>query len=378
MEIECSGCKEKIEGSDYFECDGCSCKYHIKCNGILKKDLSARQSSKRLKLFCEECEKKPESMVLNNVIMALKYIYKIDLSTQMHEKSHAQACYDIERMKDKIELIAKIVAENKSTGIHPNDKMSYAGAVKKSVNLPVFIKPKEKQNSMVTKDEIQNKISFKEIKSNGLKKARDGAIVINCPSQSESMKVKQIVQDKVGEKYTVEIPKAKRPRLKILNLTDEMTKEEIVENLKVQNELLENTDFEVKAVIERKKGGKFKVFDVVIEAEESAYNMFIMMKVVILGWDRCRVVEHTHILRCYNCCGFSHITKDCKNKKACSKCGGEHDRKDCTSGAIKCINCANKCEKFKLKLDVAFDSKCEIYKRKLKFIQSKYKLSSSD
>lgn len=65
---------------------------------------------------------------------------------------------------------------------------------------------------------------------------------INCQSQAESLKIKDIVQTKVGEKYTVEIP---QPRLKIFNVYDKMEKEELLNNLILQNELLENVNIEI-------------------------------------------------------------------------------------------------------------------------------------
>lgn len=88
---------------------------------------------------------------------------------------------------------------------------------------------------------------------------------------------------------------------------------------------------------------------------------------VNLGWKRCKIFDHVHVTRCYKCCEFSHISTDCKNKKTCSKCGGEHDYKECQSDVMSCANCVNMNRKFNTTYNCehhALSTKCEITKRK--------------
>lgn len=382
--MECNICKKETEVNDFFECDGCTLIFHPKCDGINKKDVNARKGSDRLKLFCLSCTNAPESVQSENIKTALKFIHKIDLSTQLHEKSQTQACYDIERIKDKLDLVVKNVSECKNNEKKTNDKLSYANVIKSAMKLPVVVKPKEKkQNSEVTREDITKNISFKDVKASGLKKIRDGGIVINCQSHAETVKISQIVQNKVGDKYSVVIPELRKPRLKLMNVYDEMSNEEIVENIKAQNELLNNAEVIIKAVINKSKNKniKYKLFDVIIEVNQETYDILKMMQYINLGWSKCRVVEHFYVKRCYNCCGFNHIAKDCTNKKACGKCGGEHDKDKCKSRGTKCINCYTMCEKYKLKLNTnheAFDKNCEMYKRKIKILQDKISFKSNN
>lgn len=45
-------------------------------------------------------------------------------------------------------------------------------------------------------------------------------------------------------------------------------------------------------------------------------------------------------LRCFNCQRFGHIANNCKEKKRCARCGGEHDYGKCGTGVQpKCCNC---------------------------------------
>lgn len=57
MEIDCNICKREIEDDEYYECDGCTKTYHIKCDSVTKKEIATRQKSARSKLFCKICIK---------------------------------------------------------------------------------------------------------------------------------------------------------------------------------------------------------------------------------------------------------------------------------------------------------------------------------
>lgn len=90
---------------------------------------------------------------------------------------------------------------------------------------------------------------------------------------------------------------------------------------------------------------------------------------VNIGWEKCKIYECFNVLRCYNCYGFNHKREECSLPKACSKCSGEHDFKDCQEEINKCINCVEAVKKYKIELDVnhsAIDECCPIFKKKLK------------
>lgn len=55
-----------------------------------------------------------------------------------------------------------------------------------------------------------------------------------------------------------------------------------------------------------------------------------------------------------------------KNKIACSKCDEEHNEKQCTCVELRCVNCTEATNKFKLNLGVshdAFSRLCHVYKQ---------------
>lgn len=161
----------------------------------------------------------------------------------------------------------------------------------------------------------------------------------------------------------MKLPEIMKPRVKILNV-DEIKDDEIIGELKERNEWLPaNSDIVVKKII-----AKQKVVDIVLEVDNETFEKMLQSTRVNLGWRSCKVVHHVHITRCFNCCGFGHIAKNCTNKLACSKCGGEHKITECDSDNIRCVNCHTLNEKYKMKLDTdhrPWHNSCETLKKRV-------------
>lgn len=87
MEARCKACKEEVEtNNDGYECDECTDIYHLVCDNVSKKELTARLNSSRLKLICNECKTTKNAMAQNiNTIM--KFVHKIDFFSQKQEKN---------------------------------------------------------------------------------------------------------------------------------------------------------------------------------------------------------------------------------------------------------------------------------------------------
>lgn len=103
---------------------------------------------------------------------------------------------------------------------------------------------------------------------------------------------------------------------------------------------------------------------------------FVDKEKMNIGWNRCNVFNDYGIRRCFRCCSYGHILKDCTENKVCAKCSGNHDFKECTVNTIKCANCVVSNKKYGLNVDVehvAWDvNKCESYKRIEQYQRSKY------
>lgn len=104
-----------------------------------------------------------------------------------------------------------------------------------------------------------------------------------------------------------------------------------------------------------------------MEVDSDTHNLLMTNERVNIGWSICKIFNYFGIVRCYGCCRYGHMQKDCRDKKTCPKCAEEHDLKDCKSVMFKCRNCDNSNKKLGLSLDinhVCWDvNKCSSYRR---------------
>lgn len=153
-----------------------------------------------------------------------------------------------------------------------------------------------------------------------------------------------------------------------MNISEKPNEETIIKQIKKQNQHIPaDASIVVIKTLEHTRNGNTN-YTLIIETDIDTYKKILTQEKLSVQWDRCRVFEHLYVSRCYKCLGFAHSSKVCTKKQACYKCGGEHEKKDCTSKIIKCINCVNAVKNLNLDLDVAheaYSSECIVWRRRL-------------
>lgn len=175
------------------------------------------------------------------------------------------------------------------------------------------------------------------------------------------------------------MPIAKNPRLRITNIDTDIEVDSVIDELKRNNESIKEFDLKIIAIIPKKYHGQMSK-DIIVEVKNDVYKKLLDLSVLILPWRECRVYEHLYLKRCFKCCGFSHISQQCKqNNQYCSKCAGNHKFDSCNSKKMCCINCKMANEKSNLKLDTrhhAYSKECihscySILQRRLAVLRNK-------
>lgn len=375
MASPCSVCREEIEDDDdSFECDGCSVTLHLKCGGATKKDKMAREKSKCLRVYCTICISNPAACVADNVKTIMKFVHKIDLFNQKQVETNAKVNDILVNTIEKMNEIGDKVESLGSTDPKSSASKQSSKAVKTKVNPVVVVKPKEKQASKKTVEEIRNKVDGKNIKVCNARSIKDGGIVLSCENSNDTMKVKQIVEESYGANYDVRLPEAKKPRVRITNVTDRLDEDKLIDEIKKMNVELKDVEMKLVTVIKRKKHS-YTYRDIVVEVNGATYKKLLKMGEIFLDWRRCEVTEHLHIQRCFKCCGFSHISTECKQQEQrCSKCAGTHRFENCQRKKLKCINCTQIIDKFGAEIDAnhhAWSKDCKVLQRKLEALRGK-------
>lgn len=369
----CAKCKSEIvNDADKFDCDACGMQYHLTCDTVKKGDVAARAKSQNLKLYCTRCMSvKLEIANAEKLSIIYKYVSKIDMQTQQQIAIQTEAADKLNSLVAETANVRDKIDELKTTvGSTPSgdDKTpnTYASIVRAAAKPTVMIKPKSgEQDASVTSDDITKQINGRDVSACGVRKLRDGGLVVRCETNAASMKMKSLIEEKFGDKYDVQLPNMLKPRVKIFRV-DDVAENDLIDELKARNEWLAGSQIELKKVLTR-KDAKYKDFDVVIEVDQNCFDMLMDAGRVNLGWRSCRVVHHVHLVRCFKCCGYGHIAEKCTNKLACSKCSGEHKTSECDKNTVQCINCKTMNDKFKTKLNTkhtAWSNSCEVLKKR--------------
>lgn len=356
-DIVCFKCEGDIEADEnYFECDACTTTFHLKCVGVTKQEYNAREKSNRMRLLCDECNlNNPMSIVERNVNTLLKYIHKLDLVLQNQVLAISSNAETLKRMEEQMNMMHKEIKtitvrearKSDNTNQMPTTR-TFADVLRSSILPTVVIKPKiDNEKCEATLQRVKENIVGSEALVRDTKNIRGGGIVISCANAVDTMKMKQLIDHNIGNDYDVCLPEIKKPRVKITNIGDDLTTDEILSDIVNKNNFAHDATFQIKKVMKNKRNN---TQDVVAEVDCKSFEYMMTAKKLFIGWKRCNVVEHVYLKRCFKCCGFSHIAKECKHNIACSKCAGSHKSADCDGKKYLCVNCCAANTKYGLNL----------------------------
>lgn len=201
---------------------------------------------------------------------------------------------------------------------------------------------------------------------------------MGCESEREIKELKETVQEKLGEDFDIAEPRKRKPKLKIININEDIMKlsnQSILETIKRQNEIegKEGVFYIrlVKRIIKEKKddksqSGRRRKEDgsLIIEVDKRTHEQMINREKINIGWRKCRIFDYFNVKRCFKCWGYYHIAKNCTRQETCYKCAGSHRTDECKTTIKKCVNCMYKNKMYNLKINdnhKAINIECPIY-----------------
>lgn len=279
-------------------------------------------------------------------------------------------------VKQELENLRKMIQEGRN---RPTDSAhsGYSDAVKKKKENIIIIKPKAQQESETTKKVIKEKVDITNmpIGVTRLRKGKEGTVIMGCENVDDKAKFKDAVQSKLGEMYNVTESVGKKPKLKIINISQEimeMEDEEVVQTIRKQNNIEGAHIDVVKRILKknrdtRQHGNRMNENGaIIVKADEQTHDLLLKREKLNIGWRKCPVFNHISVRRCFKCWGFYHIAKNCTREEACHKCAGKHKSSECKEKMNKCVNCMFKIKTYNLKINDEHDAlslECPIYKK---------------
>lgn len=363
--MECDVCGGK--NREVFNCDGCRTGLCRTCAGLTSSEVKVLQLNTRVMIFhCKRCLTFETCTLLGNTI---------------EDKTQIIAGKDeiISLLKKQIEDLENVQKNSNTVSMTYSSALSTSGKqvqgkVAINSNSPsLIIKPKLNQDIKKIETDLKQNIKPSDLKIavRGTRSTSNGHLIVKCRNKQDLDALKKEAEKKLTG-YEIEIPKLRRPRIKIPGYDGkQISKDELESCIREQNQFIDQKD-ELKVTFLRKVRDRYTIF---AECSSSLFQRFMNVGKVFIGWERYPVYEDISVTRCFNCQEPFHKGDSCPNQPCCEKCSGAHGSRDCRNDSQKqCKNCINTNSKHKLNYKTdhgANDPDCPSYRYLLSVLRSK-------
>ncbi|XP_049706814.2 uncharacterized protein LOC126056783 [Helicoverpa armigera] len=261
--------------------------------------------------------------------------------------------------QDLASSLTEIKQELQDTLIkHKPESTSFADMVKgtKSLIMPhaissVAIYPSDHtKTSEETKNLVQKIVCPEEmkLKVRGLRKTRNGGVIISTETKDDMLKVKETVERSTSA-LTVDEPQKRKPRIIIIGVPTDMAEKEVFKSIYDQNIVdklptLTKDTFLTSIKLSHKSGKRdADSCNYIVEVPASIRKVLVNQNRLYINWTSCPVHDFTLVTRCFKCQQYGHASKTCKSATSTyGHCGGEgHATQECSSKEEppKCATC---------------------------------------
>ena len=172
----------------------------------------------------------------------------------------------------------------------------------------------------------------------------------------------------ISKDYEIRVPKQVEMQIIITDMDFKLPEKDLIDKLKKQNGVLENSEMKVIKIFETRRKGR-TIFNARMKIHQELYNRVFSCQRVNIGWERYRVYNGTEVTLCYKCLGYNHRAAEYRNEEVCFKCHGNHKSRDCSKESMnKCFNCIRENRRLNFGLDenhVTNHRDCPVYLNKL-------------
>jgi hypothetical protein len=224
----------------------------------------------------------------------------------------------------------------------------------------IIIRPKNgANNSKQTTNELKNIIK-KSNKTIGVKEVENignGGVIVRCHTSEDVEDIQDVT--KHCKDLNVSKPKQKKPSICVYGVESDLKNEDIIQEIIDKNrdikDFLSAKDYEdieehlrLKIRLERRRNRQqstqqeTKTFDLVFEVSPELRKVWSQMRSVLIDWKSYRYGDHIHVVRCYKCQKFGHMSRVCtETDNSCGNCSHNHETRNCqkSESEQKCINC---------------------------------------
>ena len=334
---ECSNCKTVASEETTLKCEDCKKFVHAICGS------EAPYASK--------------TFVANfNKVKVKNFLFLCDFCLTKRENNEASTLKDqMENLTETVKTLVKDIQSLKS--IHKTDNevqqqelWSDKARVKK-MNSSLCIQSNGKKVDLAKVQEIATNNSI-QVSRTTVKE--NGDVFMDLPSDENREKLTPLLQSEAFAEHKIVELKSKLPTISILDVKDFSSKEEFIEQIKLQNHNIkhlieEGHEFSIVYCKNPREtaNNENKHFQIVVRVGVEIRKAIKANKdKIFMNLSAYRVVDRFYVKRCNKCQKFGHYEKDCQNEMCCGYCcSHEHMSKDCKTvqpsdhKSHACINC---------------------------------------
>lgn len=213
------------------------------------------------------------------------------------------------------------------------------------------------------------------------RKIRNKRVLIELRSAAECVSFQEKIQQ-CNDNLVINIPRKHNPRIIVHGIDANFPEDELLSAIKEQNPnvaqcLLDTNQSMTKRFMKKAWNGQTQF--AVLEVSPMIYRTIMRSAKLFIGYSRCKVNDHFHVIRCHKCSAFGHIAADCRSQLHCPQCSEQHELKDCRNTKTECINCKTYNSRMATRnnfrpYDIdhpATSSDCPAFKKTLNIIKSK-------
>lgn len=365
----------------HISCKFCDLKFHPACAGMNKNVIKFFMSNNNYMWYCDNCVNTGQYH-----IDIMKKIHDLELNITAHTdklKQQSDMINDLKRIADNAitpkSAPRKAFSETSlkwsdlchtprsSTFDSPQNRRKRSRKdldSEKTVNYaPILIvNPKNDTDVNVIKNDIKSVINPIHDPVREMKSTNKGKIVIKCKDHESIEDMKKKLHTAIGDKYEINTPKEFKPMLKLVGLNEFENEENLLRNIRVQNDLNESNFIEIVKVSKIRRNNT-EYYTVLIRTDSNTFKSMMKRGRINIMWDRVKCYEYVNPYRCFKCSKYGHKADECKDDFVCPKCSKGHKLEDCNSDEMLCSNCTTMNNELKLNLDVkhcAWDQNCPV------------------
>ena len=379
---QCTSCENDAPQSEAITCYSCKSVFHAicpsaptkqdyVCNPSFLKSFNSNSTKENFKWYCDRCLTNLESATCTS--METQFLNLVQQVTALTN--------EVRELKQSVQ------------GTHQNEEQTAFPAVShggpwssqknvQNLRASLVIKQVTKENvantTPVDMESIKKLVVKNSIPVSKVGVSANGNTFIHCPSTAARDKLQPLLESDLPNKTVVSLQE-KLPSVSIVGITEEISKEDLVTEIRNQNSYIDDLikqGHTLKILFMKPPSDGYHNYQVVARVSPIIRDAITTQRnKIYIGLQSCKVYDRFYVKRCNKCNCFGHYKAQCQNVSSCGYCASvDHESKDCplkNSSDFTKFLCVN-CKKAGLSHvgHSAFWHNCPTYKSEQKKMQS--------